>query len=160
MRNIAVLVISLTLCIVAEAADKTHLYCGFYPYKGVHPNVRLSKSLMGFGNQLVEIDPNGTGEWEKVKVLKADDYSITYKDGWGYTNDKNCKDEKFNSLNFCHTVKVIFKAVVRNNETGKDIVRTKEYYQTDCCVEKKQRNAGDDASNLRRGCAVLRDFLD
>jgi len=152
---VAILGLVLTGSLCAE--EEPSLRCYFYPISvsdELKPNVRFSRPLFGLGKQIVEIDPEQKGVWEKAKTIDSSERQISFKDGWGFTNSKNCKDAKFNALDHCPTSKIIEKRIIRVPNNGLDVVKAKQWFETDCCYDKTQYAAGDVA---KKGvCIVLR----
>jgi hypothetical protein len=104
------------------------------------------------GKQKVEIDPERDGSWTEVVTINANDHQVSYKDGWGLKNSKDCESPRFNALDHCPTLKIIDKEILTGRSDEVEIVLTKQWYETDCCYKGGQFRAGDLAS---KGSCVL-----
>jgi len=154
-KNVLVLMLGLAIGGLANASDITSLRCDFYPIESDNdftPNVRFTRGWLGFGGQRVEVDPERDGSWKEAATIEANDSQISYKDGWGLKNTKDCEIPRFNVLDHCPTVKIIEKEVARDLNNEMDVVITKQWFEKDCCYKQRQFSAGDLAT---RGSCIL-----
>jgi hypothetical protein len=122
------------------ASDDIYLHCaGINDTKFPSANVKISKSLFGFGSREVEV--YAEGRWKKVKVLRDEKLEVAFEDGWGNTPKKACKTDPEAPL-FCPTYKVIPFTVFQTGN-GREAVRLHEYAVRKCCDDGKIRDRGD-----------------
>jgi hypothetical protein len=113
------------------ASDDIYLHCSNmndtrYPAA----NVKINKSLFGFGSREVQV--YAEGQWKKVKVLRDEKLEVAFEDGWGTESKQACNADPEASL-FCPTYKVIPFTVFKT-PNGQDAVRRHEYASRKCCV--------------------------
>lgn len=155
LNKATLLLANLVLSSSLSAGEVPSLRCGFYPLNTtdvLKANVRFTRNFFGLGRQIVEIDPERDGTWKEVVTLEANENEVSYRDGWGVTNSKTCEDLKYNALDHCPTMKIIDKKIFRVPASGLEVVKTKQWFQTDCCYAKMPFNAGD---LMSEGACVL-----
>jgi hypothetical protein len=156
-KNFFSLIAGLALCCPSYAHELPSLSCDFYPIESPSdntPNVRFTRGWLGMGKQKVEIDPERDGSWTEVVTINANDHQVSYKDGWGLKNSKDCESPRFNALDHCPTLKIIDKEILTGRSDEVEIVLTKQWYETDCCYKGGQFRAGDLAS--KGSCVLVR----
>jgi hypothetical protein len=149
--------IALALVCSSRVSAMPSLSCDFYPIEPSSdntPNVRLTRGWLGIGKQRVEIDPERNGSWREAVTINANEHQVSYKDGWGLKNSKDCESPRFNALDHCPTLKIIEKEIVPGRSDEGGIVMTKQWFETDCCYKGKQFRAGDLAS--KGSCALIK----
>ena len=157
LKNILLILVALTFCLSSHAYEFSSLRCDFYPIESdndLTPNVRFTRGWLGFGGQRVEVDPRRDGSWREAITIEANDSQISFKDGWGLKNTKDCETPRFNVLDHCPTVKIIEKEVARDLNNEMDVVITKQWFEKDCCYKQRQFSAGDLAT--RGSCVLLK----
>ena len=148
---------NLVLSSSLSAGEVPSLRCGFYPLDTTNElkaNVRLIRSFFGLGRQIVEIDPERDGTWTEVVTIDSNENEVSYRDGWSVKNSKTCDSSKYNALDHCPTFKIVDKKILRVPSSGLEVVKTKQWFQTDCCHNKTPFNAGDLMSE--GACVVIR----
>ena len=156
-NKISVLLASLALSSSLSARDVPSLRCGFYSLNTtdiLKANVRFTRNFFGLGRQVVEIDPERDGTWTEVVTVDSNENEVSYRDGWGVKNSKTCESSKYNALDHCPTLKIVDKRILRIPASGLEVVKTKQWFQTDCCYDKAPFNAGDLMSE--GACVVIR----
>ena len=155
-KNVLVVMLGLASSGVTNASDITSLRCDFYPIESSNdftPNVRVTRGWLGLGGQRVEIDPKRNGSWNETVTINVNDHQVSYKDGWGLKNSKDCEVPRFNALDHCPTLKIIDKEIVPGRSDEVEIVMTKQWFEADCCYKGRQFRAGDLAS--KGSCALI-----
>ena len=145
-RKISFLLVNMALSSSLSAGNVPSLRCGFYSLNTTDifkANVRFTRNFFGLGRQVVEIDPEGDSNWTEVVTLDANENEVSYRDGWGVKNSKSCESLKYNALDHCPTLKIIDKKILRVPASGLEVVKTKQWFQTDCCYDKTQFNSVD-----------------
>ena len=155
--KISFLLANLVLSSSLSAGEVPSLRCGFYPLDTTNElkaNVRLTRNFFGLGRQIVEIDPERDGTWTEAVTVDSNANEVSYRDGWGVKNSKTCENSKYNALDHCATLKIVDKKILRAPASGLEVVKTKQWFQTDCCYDKRPFNAGDLMSE--GACVVIR----
>jgi hypothetical protein len=155
VKNLLLFAVGLVSFFPSYASELPSLSCDFYPIESSSdktPNVRLTRGWLGMGEQKVEIDPKRKGSWNETVTVSASDHQVSYKDGWGLKNSKDCEALRFNALDHCPTLKIIEKEIVTGRSDEGEIVMTKQWFETDCCYQGRHFRAGDLAS---KGSCVL-----
>ena len=153
--NALLAIVGSVLYLPSYASELPSLSCDFYPIESPSdntPNVRFTRGWLGIGKQRVEIDPERDGSWTEVVTINANDHQVSYKDGWGLKNSKDCEVPRFNALDHCPTLKIIDKEILTDRSDEVEIVMTKQWFETDCCYQGRQFRAGDLAS---KGSCIL-----
>ena len=157
LNKATLLLANLVLSSSLSAGEVPSLRCGLYPLDTTNElkaNVRLTRNFFGLGRQIVEIDPERDGTWTEAGTVDSNANEVSYRDGWGVKNSKTCESSKYNALDHCPTLKIVDKKILRVPASGLEVVKTKQWFQTDCCYDKTPFNAGDLMSE--GACVVIR----